>query len=88
MRLVFHNRIPNASRAQLCPAAEIIQVKCPILAAQIRICPMALPEKPQKIFYDDHGCRLKDEKALGVAEEFLGNLHRILEDLDRLDHRL
>ena len=88
MRLVFHNRIPNVSHAQLCPAAEMIQVKCPILAAQISICPMALPEKPQKIFSDDHGCRSKDEKALGVAVEFHGNRHRILDGLDRLDHRL
>ena len=88
MHLVFHNKIPNAFHAQLCPEAEMIQVKFPTLAAQIRIRPMALPEKPQKIFSDYHGCRLKDEKALGVAEEFLRNLHRILEDLDRLDHRL
>ena len=88
MHLVFHNKIPNAFHAQLCQAAEMIQVKFPTLATQIRIRPMALPEKPQKIFSGDRGCRLKDEKALGVAEEFLGNLHRILEDLDRLDHRL
>jgi len=88
MHLVFHNKIPNAFHAQLCPAAGIVQVEFPAFAAQIRIRPVALPEKPQKIFSDDHGCRLKDEKALGVAEEFLGNLHRILEDLDRLDHRL
>ena len=88
MHLVFHNKIPNAFHAQLCPAAEMIQVEFPAFAVQIRIRPMALPEKPQKIIYDDHGCRLKDEKAVVGAEEFLGNLHRILEDLDRLDHRL
>ena len=83
MRLVFHNRIPNAFHAKLCPEAEMLQVKCPIRAAQISICPVALPEKPQKIFSDDHGCRLKDEKALGVAEEFHGN-HDTLPDLRNL----
>ena len=87
MRLVFHNKTPNAFHAQLCPAAEMIQVKCPILAAQIRIRPMALPEKPQKIFSDYHGCRLEDEKALGVAEEFLVTRDRILYVHDRSDHR-
>ena len=79
MRLVFHNKIPNAFHAQRCPAAEMIQVKFPTLAVQIRICPVALPEKPQKIFSGDRGCRLKDEKALGVAGEFYGN-HDTLPD--------
>ena len=88
IHLVFYNRITNPFHAQLCPAAEIVQVKFLAFAAQIRIRPVALPEKPQKIFPDDHGCRLKDDKALGVVEEFFGTRHRILEDLDQLDHRL
>ena len=88
MHLVFHNKIPNAFHAQLCQATESVQVGFPTLAVQIRICPVALPEKPQKIFSGDRGYLSADEKALGVAGEFLGNLHRILEELDRLDHLL
>ena len=88
MHLVFHNKIPNAFHAQLCPAAEIVQVEFPAFAAQIRICPVALPEKPQKIFSGDRGCRLKDEKALGVAGEFHENHDRLPVNLDRSDHRL
>ena len=83
MHLVFHNKFPNDFHAQLCPEAEMIQVKFATLAAQIRIRPMALPEKPQKIFSDYHGCRLKDEKVLGVAGEFYGN-HDTLPDLHNL----
>ena len=87
MHLVFHNKIPNDFHAQLCQATESVQVGFPTLAVQIRIRPVELPERPQKIFPDDHGYRLKGEKALGVAEEFLGIRDRILYVHDRLNHR-
>ena len=66
--LVSDNKIPNVFRVQQCPATGIVQVEFLAFAAQIRIRPVALPEKPQKIFSDDHGYRSEDEKALGVAE--------------------
>ena len=89
MHLVFHNKIPNFFHAQLCPAEEIVQVEFPAFAVQIRICPVVLPEKPQKIFSDDHGYRSEDEKALGVAVRISRkSIIGFSEDLDRLDHRL
>ena len=83
MHLVFHNKIPNAFHAQLCPAAEIVQVEFPAFAGQIRIRPVALPERPQKIFSGDRGYLSADEKALGVDGEFYGN-HDTLPDLRNL----
>ena len=80
MRLFFHNRIPNVFHVQQCQAAESVPAQFLSFAAQIRVRPVAPPERLQRKFNGNHGCRLKDEKALGVAGEFYGN-HDTLPDL-------